>query len=224
MLSRLGLVTLGMLLVVPAGCISPEAHRQLQTANDALQRNIADLERYHKELEARNGMLEEEVEKLGRNAVEADYLRQRKAELDRLIKQFETGGTHAVPGVKVISTAEGVGFQVQGEVLFDSGRAQVTKSGQDVLRQLLPTLRDHQAQFRIDGHADPDPIRHSEWKTNLRLSAERAMAVFHFLEENGISPTRMHIGAFGEHRPSAIGTDETSKRQNRRVEIMMLRQ
>jgi chemotaxis protein MotB len=223
-LARHRVAILTSLILLPgAACVSPQAHHELQAANDDLQRQLADLERYHQELEGENGRLRAEVELLGQDVAEADFVRGQKVELAELIKEFQTGGAQEIEGIKVIRTSEGVAFQVQGEVLFSSGQATITSSGKEALGRLLPTLREHTKNLRIDGHTDIDPIRRSQWKTNMRLSAERGMAVIDFLTGNGIDPATCFLAAYGEHRPAVTGSDDAAKRQNRRVEILMLR-
>jgi chemotaxis protein MotB len=202
--------------------VSPGEHLKLRSANQDLQRQIADLGRYQKELEGENARLRGEVEALGRDVADADYVRKQKEELARLIEQFQIGGTKEIPGVSVIRTSEGVAFQVQGEVLFASGQAEITPAGKETLRQLLPTLLEHGKDLRIDGHTDSDPIRHSSWQDNLSLSFGRGRAVLGFLTENGIDAERCFVAAYGPYRPAVVGNDDAAKRQNRRVEILML--
>jgi len=218
------LLGLGLVLMTAPACVSADEHREVVSANEALRRNLDDLARYQKELEDENHRLAGEVERLGKNAVEADFVRQQREELARLIEKFKQGGGGEIEGVKLISTPEGLAFQLQGEVLFNSGDVKLTTEGQSVLTKLAPTLQQQSRDLRVDGHTDSDPIRHSQWVTNMRLSAERAMAVRDFLTSQGLEPQRMHIAAFGPFRPAVAGTSEEAKRQNRRVEILMLRE
>lgn len=223
MLRNLGILGTAIAVVLTASaCVSPEAHRRVIAANEALRRQFDDLEGYHRTLQGEHQSLQAELERLASTAVDADYLRQRKKELEGLIEQFRDGGLRQIQGVTVRQTAEGVAFQLQGEVLFASGQTEVTSSGKDVLAQIVPVLREHGKEVRIDGHTDSDPIRRSRWKTNLRLSSERAMAVYDYLSGQGIDAASMHVAAFGAHRPAQPGSDDGAKRQNRRVEIMML--
>ena len=211
-------------LALGTACISPEAHMQVRAANDDLQRQLADLERYQGELDAENQRLRAEVQRLGRTAADAAFVKQQKDELARLLERLGAGAPGAIPGVDVIRTDDGLAFQMQGEVLFQSGKAEITPEGRATLAQLVPFLRESARQLRVDGHTDSDPIRHSQWKTNLRLSAERGMAVYQFLVDSGIDPLRCYVAAFGEHRPAVAGTTPADKRKNRRVEITMLGQ
>lgn len=211
-----------LILIATAACVSPGEHLKLRSANQDLQRQITDLGRYQKELEAENGKLRGEITALGKDVAEADYVRQQKEALAKLIEQFQIGGIKEIPGVTVIRTSEGVAFQVQGEVLFGSGQAEITEVGRKTLRQLLPTLLEHGKDLRIDGHTDTDPIRRSSWVDNLSLSFGRGRAVLGFLTENGIDPARCSVAAYGPYRPAVSGDDDAAKRQNRRVEILML--
>jgi len=63
---------------------------------------------------------------------------------------------------------------------------------------------------------DTDPIRKSNWKTNERLAAERALSVEEYFSTRGIDKDRMHIASYGPARPKG------SKKDSRRVEIVIL--
>ena len=212
---------MALVLALPA-CVSGEAFRNQKAANEALRRQLTDLTDHQKALEAENRRLAAEVERLGKNAVEAGYIEKQKKKLARLIEEYSKGGALAIEGVTPIVRPEGMGFQVQGGVLFASGKAQVTAEGRKTLDQLVETLKRHGRTVRIDGHTDTDPIRYSKWKTNLRLSAERALAVADYLISRGIPAERVAIAGFGEHRPAVTGDTPEVKRRNRRVEILML--
>ncbi len=212
-----------VLLVMLPACMSNEAYRKLQSANDALRGQLVDLKGHQEGLEAENRRLEGEVSDLGQNVVDASYIEQQKAELQKLIDQFKAGSAGAIPGVEIHQTTEGVVFRVQGEILFPSGKAEISKMGESVLGQLLPALKEHEQVIRVDGHTDSDPIVRSKWKTNMRLSAERAMAVMDFLTGQGLPAERLFLSAFGPYRPAIAEEESSSKRQNRRVEILLMR-
>lgn len=109
---------------------------------------------------------------------------------------------------------------VEGDVLFDSGKVTLKSGAKQALDQIAAVLNSQYAghTIRVEGHTDSDPIRKSEWKTNDRLSAERAMAVKAYLESKGVSGSRMYVAGFGPNRPAG------SKAQSRRVEIVVLLQ
>ena len=51
----------------------------------------------------------------------------------------------------VKQTSEGLAFQVQGELLFPSGSAELTTAGEDTLRRLIPTLQAEGKPIRGHG-------------------------------------------------------------------------
>jgi len=75
----------------------------------------------------------------------------------------------------------------------------------------------------IEGHTDNVPIKHSGWKSNWELATARALSVLHYLEnEQGISGERLSAIGYGEYRPVASNETKDGRKQNRRVEIVIL--
>ena len=218
MAGRLQACMLLAAFALPA-CVSQDQYRDCLSANNALQAQLADLKQHQADLERENGRLREAVGSLSKTAKDAQWVEEQRARLGDLLKQVEGMGGD----VKVRETPEGVAFDLQGEVLFDSGKAEITSHGRDVLQKLVPTLQRSGKNLRVDGHTDTDPIRMSQWKTNLRLSVERSMAVAEFLRGAGLPPEKIGVAGFGEHKPTVGGDTASSKQQNRRVEILMLR-
>jgi len=90
------------------------------------------------------------------------------------------------------------------------------------LRQVARVLKQGNKMMRIEGHTDSDPILNSSWKTNLHLSAARAMAVADFLIASGVPEERVSISGYGQYRPKVPGDGASAKSSNRRVEILLL--
>lgn len=212
----------GCLLAFLPACVTTEEYNRARASNAALQKELDDLKSYQRGLSDDNKRLKSRVAELEGVAVDANWVAQQKKRLEELAKQFDQGGPLAIPGVNVVNTAEGVAFQVQGEVLFQSGRAEITDSGKETLKKLLATLQQQNKKVRVDGHTDNDPIRRSQWGSNLRLSAERSLVVAEFLVQSGFPADRIGVAGFGEYKPAATGDSPDAKRQNRRVEILML--
>ncbi|MFH1782408.1 MAG: OmpA family protein, partial [Candidatus Omnitrophota bacterium] len=75
----------------------------------------------------------------------------------------------------------------------------------------------------IEGHTDNEPIKYSGWKSNWELSTARATSVLHYIvDERGIAPERVSATGHGEFKPVSSNDTEDGKRQNRRVEIVVL--
>jgi chemotaxis protein MotB len=108
--------------------------------------------------------------------------------------------------------------RIPGDVLFASGKTTLKSSARSTLGQVISILKSRYAghEIRVVGYTDTDPIRKSPWKTNLRLGAERAMAVHDYLKAQGIRSSRMHVASYGENKAQG------SKSKSRRVEIVVL--
>lgn len=212
----------GCLLAFLPACVTTEEYNRARASNAALQKELDDLKSYQRGISDDNKRLKGRVAELEGVAVDANWVAQQKKRLEDLAKQFDQGGPLAIPGVNVVNTAEGVAFQVQGEVLFQSGRAEITDSGKETLKKLFAALQQQNKKVRVDGHTDNDPIKRSQWGSNLRLSAERSLVVAEFLIQSGFPADRIGVAGFGEYKPSASGDAPDAKRQNRRVEILML--
>jgi chemotaxis protein MotB len=111
-----------------------------------------------------------------------------------------------------------------GDILFTSGKADITPEGKAILDKICEVLNNVAAQNQIvmEGHTDNVPIKYSPWKSNWELSSARALSVAHyFIYERGFSPDRFTIHGYGEFRPTADNRTEAGRRQNRRVEIVI---
>ena len=74
------------------------------------------------------------------------------------------------------------------------------------------------ATVRLEGHADERGSR----EYNIGLGERRAQAVRRALLLNGVSANQITTVSYGEERPMAFGSNESSYQQNRRVEIVVI--
>ena len=99
---------------------------------------------------------------------------------------------------------------------FDYDAATVRNEDQAILDRKAAILQANTGvRLRISGHADE---RGSD-EYNLALGNRRAAAAKRYLVSKGIDEGRLEVVSFGEERPAAQGTDETSLAQNRRDEF-----
>ncbi|GIW74786.1 MAG: hypothetical protein KatS3mg103_1308 [Phycisphaerales bacterium] len=202
------LVVVGVLLSVALGAVGcaskgPSPDDPLVMENQELRRINESLELALRDAEARYAALD---------AQNRDLAAQLAAQPAPGDTGFEGLGADVSrrPGEVVIDIA--------GEVLFDSGSIVIKPDARKVLDSIVSVIRQRYPnnEIRVAGHTDSDPIRKSEWKTNERLSAERAMAVESYLVSKGLDNDRIHSAAYGPAKPKA------TKRQSRRVEIIIL--
>jgi chemotaxis protein MotB len=116
-----------------------------------------------------------------------------------------------------------------GDVLFDSGSAQLKGSAVPLLKEFASIMNAGDAKqlnVLIVGHTDDKDIvkpgTAAQHPTNWHLSTNRANAVATMLGRNGVRESRMGVSGYSKFQPVAANTDEKSRQKNRRVEIFVL--
>jgi peptidoglycan-associated lipoprotein len=106
---------------------------------------------------------------------------------------------------------------LRGMFYFDFDQAIVRRSGHSELDRHATVLSGNSMlSVRLEGHADERGTR----EYNLALGERRANAVQAYLIAQGVSRSQMEVISYGEEKPADSGHDESSWRQNRRVEIV----
>ena len=113
------------------------------------------------------------------------------------------------------------------EVLFDSGETTLKPAGVAVLRKIGGVLaRSANRRVEVQGHTDSVPIAGAlaqRFPTNWELSAARATNVVRFLQDEArLDPRLLSASGYAEYRPRASNDSEAGRRQNRRIEILLL--
>jgi outer membrane protein OmpA-like peptidoglycan-associated protein len=105
-----------------------------------------------------------------------------------------------------------------GDVLFDTGRAQLNSGSGRKLDQLAQFLNEHpERRVQIDGFTDSVGTD----SYNLDLSQRRADAVRSALLSRGIDSSRIGSQGYGKSFPVADNTDSGGRQLNRRVEVVI---
>jgi outer membrane protein OmpA-like peptidoglycan-associated protein len=122
-----------------------------------------------------------------------------------------------VDALKAKSTDRGLVLTL-GDVLFDTGKAQLNAGAARTLDQLTQFLTEHpDRRVQIDGFTDSVGTD----SYNLDLSQRRADAVKSALESRGIAAIRIETQGYGKSFPVASNTDASGRQLNRRVEIVI---
>jgi chemotaxis protein MotB len=113
------------------------------------------------------------------------------------------------------------------EVLFDSGEATLKPAGMAVLRKIGGVLaKAADRRVEVQGHTDNVPIAGAlakRFPTNWELSAARATNVVRFLQEEArLDPRYLSASGYAEYRPKGPNDSDQGRRQNRRIEILLL--
>lgn len=101
-------------------------------------------------------------------------------------------------------------FDVDSDRIEADRRASIERMGRALASAGLDRLR-------VEGHTDDM----GTVAYNNRLSLRRAEAVAQVLSETGIPMDRITVQGFGSTRPLATGTGRGSRRENRRVAIVI---
>jgi chemotaxis protein MotB len=115
---------------------------------------------------------------------------------------------------------------MSSDISFAPGKAELSKAGRSALTSVAKALaREYpDAEYRIEGHTDADPITKAKFGSNRELSLARAMTVLHYLvEDAGVPDQQCVIVGWGQYRPVVAGKSADAKSKNRRVEIVVHR-
>ncbi len=219
--------------VLACGCIPDDRYRTILDQNDMLQQA-------NEGLKVENDRLKVAVDtlKLMRNQAEVqaqaqgEKLAVTQAAFNNLsdkMKEFVDKNIKVVgPGGDVeFNAASGI-LTIKDGCLFESGKAEIRKEGERILRQLAEGLKGEVAKgrhLRVNGHTDDQPVvvNKDVYPTNWHLSGARALNVLLFLEQAGVSADALSFAGFGEHHPrEANAPGHKGNKRNRRVEIAIL--
>lgn len=105
-----------------------------------------------------------------------------------------------------------------GNVLFETGRADLKTGATDSLNNLVAFLNQYpDRNIMIEGHTDNVGTAAS----NLALSERRAGSVQSYLLQQGVGSQRITSSGMGESHPIADNNTDIGRQQNRRVEVII---
>ncbi|MDC6385313.1 OmpA family protein [Flagellimonas taeanensis] len=105
-------------------------------------------------------------------------------------------------------------------ILFDTGKSSIKAESTSVMVDIIQILNEYpNAKFTVEGHTDSVGSE----SLNQKLSEERANSVRSFLIDKGISSSRLTAIGYGEAKPIATNNTAAGRKQNRRVEINLVK-
>jgi len=147
------------------------------------------------------------AQNLAQNA-QAELARQ-QAESQRLAAQMEE--------LQASQTSRGIVLTL-GDVLFDTGRAELKAGATRPIEQIASFLNEHpERSVQVEGFTDSQGGN----EYNLELSQKRADAVAMAIIQRGVAAERVRAMGYGEEFPKASNTNAGSRQLNRRVEIVV---
>lgn len=175
--------------------------REVQAQRQALAAETADLAKQAATLAAERDAL----------ARDRDAIKKERDELAGMLK----GALSTV--AETTESARGVIVSLSG-ILFDVGKATLKPASQITVAKLAGILMVFSnMNLSIEGYTDST----GSADLNMRLSLDRARAVYEFLLGQGISSGRMKYQGFGPENPVAPNDTEANRARNRRVEVVL---
>jgi outer membrane protein OmpA-like peptidoglycan-associated protein len=204
--------------------------RALQMERDRLQldaqaRQIAEARQL---AEARAREAEARAREVEQTRLQAEQARQEAEQKAREAEQARAAAVAAqaqtallsreLSDLKAQETERGILMTI-GDVLFATGKAEVTTGAQRSMDKLADFLQKYPTRnVLIEGHTDST----GSVESNLRLSEQRADAIRDLLVARGVSADRIATKGYGMQYPVVANDTESGRQQNRRVEIVIL--
>ena len=151
-----------------------------------------------------------------------EELRKKEAQLEKKEAELERQRVELEAAKKQLHFEESeqrVTMRLEGDVIFDSGKATLRPEAQQALEKVVVVL----AQFPrgvvvIEGYTDSSGKR----AANFKLSEKRALAVEEFLKKRSELPG-LHLSTcgWGAMKPLVSNATEEGRQRNRRVEIVV---
>lgn len=132
------------------------------------------------------------------------------------------------PSIHLATDGSVQNIRLGEEVVFASGRADLTRAGRELLGALARTILDNDItslrEIQVSGHTDDVPITTPEFPSNWELSSVRATRIVEFLIASGIDPTTVVLSGtgYGPFVPLRPNTSEAGRAANRRIELRLI--
>ncbi len=193
--------------------------RDAEEAKRTLERKMAAMEAEREDLAAERNALSQEV-------------REKDSELAKLKATYDSLNDRMTSEIKkgeiqLTQTAGRIRVDLVDKILFDSGSAELSPRGAEVLSRIGEVLgKVDDKQIQVSGHTDDSPIVDKQllekFPTNWELSAARAVNVVRYLSEKARVPARRLLAAgYGPHQPVASNVNPVGRARNRRIEILL---
>ena len=159
----------------------------------------------------------------GETDVEEAYKEQALEESEEMAEQIEDAvARYGIQDqVDVDFNAEYVCLDLNGALLFDSGKSELKAEAYPLLDKIgtvLQTYTDN--MIEIEGHTDNVPISSAKYESNDVLSMYRALTVADYVRGIiSLEPSHIKSSGRGEYDPVADNATLEGRARNRRVEV-----
>jgi chemotaxis protein MotB len=207
---------------------------QLDQLNDRLTTDEAmrnNLDSQNKELSSQNAQLDAQLKDSLNAPPKVEQILQSgvgnalPAPLSNALSEFAADN----PNLVEFDASRGI-VKFKSDVTFATGSAVLTPEAKSVIEKFATILNSSAAsgyELQVAGHTDNVPVTNPKTIAaghldNWYLSAHRAISVAKALMTQGVSKNRLAIAGYGDQRPVADNGTAAGRKQNRRVEVLIL--
>jgi outer membrane protein OmpA-like peptidoglycan-associated protein len=105
-------------------------------------------------------------------------------------------------------------------IFFEQSQYELLEASFTELNRVAELMKENpEMEIRLEGHTD----NIGDFMLNVELSKNRVLTVKEYLVNQGIDANRIQFKAYGGTQPIASNANEDSRKQNRRVEFVILR-
>jgi len=158
--------------------------------------------------------------------LDAPYAKKEESDFKEAMDSIDSKKLNETKGIKAEVTERGLVINLVGNVIFESGTATIKKDSYKTLAEVGKILKTKFPNHlvRVEGHTDNLPMSSAVYPSNWELSSARASSIVrHMIGNFGISKDRFSALGYADSRPIASNNTETGRKDNRRVEIVILR-
>ncbi|MDH5675216.1 MAG: OmpA family protein [Myxococcales bacterium] len=183
-----------------------------------LNDELAQLMKDRTRLKESTQQLKEALAELSKRKAEAD---RRVAQFRSLLAKFKSLIDAGKLQVKIVDGR--MVLALPTDVLFASGSAKLSKEGEQAVSEVAKVLKNlKKRRFQVEGHTDNVPIKTAQYPTNWELAAARALGVVKAMDRAGMKGSGLSAASYGEYRPAATNKTEDGRKENRRIEIVLV--
>jgi chemotaxis protein MotB len=221
---------------------------QIESLRSELKKMGVNMETLTEQLQQTGTQKEELAKSLQELQRALEEYKARAAQLERIKQRFEVLRDKLKKltelGLKVEIRRNRMVIRLPGDVLFASGNDKLQPDGKLVLDAVADVIRNDkqlsQRYFQVAGHTDNKPLAGGRFGDNWGLSTMRAREVLVYLiapqstkppapnakdkSKGGgaLIAERLHAAGYGETDPVAKNDTDEGRKQNRRVELVLL--
>ena len=122
-----------------------------------------------------------------------------------------------------LESDDGVVLQLSGDLLFDSGQAQINEEALPLLEKLAAYTLSVEYSLDVVGYTDNVPIATVVYPSNWELSAARAGQAVRYMTERGVQPERLRAIGRADTNPLLPNDTPEGRAANRRVAFVLTR-